>query len=79
MNGQPLRLNVCNRDGSCIRVDLPRPVLVEGVVVNVMAEDVTELCERLQCVADELELEDQTPWENNFDLKKLRKRQSSER
>ena len=47
---------------------------MEGSEINIMSEDVTELFERMQHADDLLAEGSQTPWEDNFDLKKLRNR-----
>jgi hypothetical protein len=73
LNGVPLRLNICNRLGECVTVKTKRPLLVVGSVVEITDEDVDDFVSAIDEAADELET-DRIPWEDNFDLAKLRKR-----
>jgi hypothetical protein len=71
VNGLPLRFQICNPNGECVFVKPSRPLMVEGVVLSVMSEDVSDLCDAITAADDELQ-EEETPWEDNFNLTKLR-------
>lgn len=73
LNGVPLILNICNRQGECVTVKTKRPLMVVGSVVQLADENIADVVEAIGDAADELEA-DHTPWEDNFDLEKLRKK-----
>lgn len=74
MTGLPLRINVCNREGECQRVKLPRQFVIEANEVNIMSDDVTAFCEAITKADDELQEESGDKWKDNFDLSKQRSR-----
>lgn len=73
LRGTPLRLQVCNRAGECTFVKTERPLVLEGAVVQIATEEVSDVIEAISNADDELNA-DNTPWPDNFDLKKVRER-----
>lgn len=73
LNGVPLRLNICNRQGECVTVKTKRPLLVVGSVVEIITDDVFDFTNAVHDADDDLN-STEVPWEDNFDLSKQRRK-----
>lgn len=74
ISGGPIRLHVCNTSGECVPVKTERPLVVSGLRLDIMEDDVSELVEAMNKAYDELNREGHKVWSDNFDLKKIRSR-----
>jgi hypothetical protein len=63
-------LRICDELGSC--VDVKHDLKLDGGVVEVGLEQVSDLLGQIEDAADELESDNMEKWPDNFDLEKLR-------
>ena len=71
-----VRLQVCNREGDCVPVKVQAHQL--GQTVSIYSDEVMATIDAITEADDELQ-EDGSPWEDNFDLGKLRSKRGTSR
>ena len=71
-----VRLQVCNREGECVPVNVQAHQL--GQTVSIYSDEVMATIDAITEADDELQ-EDGSPWEDNFDLGKLRSKRGTSR